>query len=219
MATRYAFNAEDSHCAKARVEGVNASYKDLINVCSNIRGWNAERAVVFLTEAAEGERPIRYYKYSKHRGHLHELGGKKGGWPVKTCRIVLDVLKNAMANAESKGFGPCRIVHVQANKQEIYNRMSPKGRRIRQDLETSFVELVLRERNGPNAGLGKKKAEGKKSESKPAESKKAEAVSKPVESKKVETEVKAVESKTAPVAPKVEAAAPAKAAAPVAAKN
>ncbi|MFH1095764.1 MAG: 50S ribosomal protein L22 [Candidatus Micrarchaeota archaeon] len=191
----YAYQpAKNERVARARVEGVNASYKDLCNVCSNVRGRRADKALQFLTEAADGERPVRYFNYNKRRGHLRELGGKKGGWPVKSCKIVRDLLANAMANAVAKNMGDCKISHIQANKQDIFGRMSPKGRRIRQDLETAFVEIVLEELKAPpapKAGAKKdaktpeaKKGETKKTAETTLEAKKAEA--KPVEAKKAE---------------------------------
>ncbi|MFA5108421.1 MAG: 50S ribosomal protein L22 [Candidatus Micrarchaeia archaeon] len=137
--------ANMANIARARVDGVNASYRDLCNVCSNIRGRRADKAIVFLTEASDKSRPIRYFRHNSKRGHLRELGGKKGGFPVKSVKIVLDVLKNAYANAQTKGLGDCKIVHAVANKQDIYSRLSPKGRRVKHDFETAFVEVVLRE--------------------------------------------------------------------------
>ncbi|MFH0927487.1 MAG: 50S ribosomal protein L22 [Candidatus Micrarchaeota archaeon] len=136
-------NAEQ--LAYARVEGVDASYRDLCNVCSNIRGRRADKAIEYLSEALEKKRPIRYFRHNKKRGHLHELGGRKGGYPVKSIKIVLGVLTNAVANSQAKGLADCKIVHACANKQLVYARMSPSGRRIRQDFETAFVEIVLRE--------------------------------------------------------------------------
>jgi len=204
--------------AKARVDGVNASYKDLCNVCANIRGRNAEKALQFLKEATEGERPIRLYKFHKHRGHVGRLGGIKGGWPVKSCKIVRDVLANAMANAQTKGLGACKVAHIVANKQLVYGRMSAKGRRTRQDLETSFVEIVLHEIKTPagqkeakekveekktNAG-GKKTEEKIAVQTKKVEEKKVEE--KKVEEKKTEAaSVKKAEEKTAAPVNKAEA--------------
>ena len=156
--SNYAYQPEpNAKTASARVDNINASFKDLANVCSNIRGRRADKALVFLDEACEKKRPVRYFNYNKRRGHLSELGGKKGGWPAKSCKIVRDVLKNAMANAESKGLGDCKVAHIQANKQMVYGRMSPKGRRIRHDLETAFVEIVLRELQIPAGAAGAKK--------------------------------------------------------------
>lgn len=143
----YAFQNDEQkeQLAYARVDGVNASYRDLCNVCSNISGRRADKAIVYLEEALEKKRPIRYFRHNSKRGHLHELGGRKGGYPVKSVEIVLKVLINAVANANAKGLADCKVIHVCANKGLVYARMSPKGRRIRQDFETAFVEVVLRE--------------------------------------------------------------------------
>ncbi len=178
----YAYQpAPNERLARARVDGVNASYKDLCNVCENVRGRRDDAALQFLTEAAEGERAVRYFEHNKHRGHVRELGGKKGGWPVKSCKIVRDVLENAMANANRLGLGPCKIIHIQANKGVVYGRMAPKGgKRGRSDLETAFVEIVLRELKTADG----KEREHKKIETKKVEEKKTEAPK--IETKKIE---------------------------------
>ncbi|VVB57018.1 50S ribosomal protein L22 [uncultured archaeon] len=200
----YAYQSiPNERTAMARVDGVNASYKDLANVCSNVRGRNAEKALEFLNEAARGDRPIRLYKFNKHRGHVGRIGGVKGGWPVKSCKIVRDVLANAIANAESKGMGACKIAHIQANKKLVYGRMSAKGRRTRQDLETAFVEIVLKEIAGQE-----KKAEEKKMENKSVSTPKAET--KP-STPAPKTEEKKSEVKPSSGAPAKPVAAPAQA--------
>ncbi len=131
--------------ARARVTGVNASYKDLCNVCRNVRGWNTEDALEFLELAAVGEKAILFTRHNHGKGHRRELGGKKGGWPVKSVKFVLLVLKNAIANASKLGLGQTKVAHIIANKQDTYPRMSPKGRRIRHNYETAFIEIVLEE--------------------------------------------------------------------------
>lgn len=182
----YAYqSAPNERLARARVDGVNASYKDLCNVCENVRGRRDDAALQFLTEAAEGERAVRYFEHNKHRGHVRELGGKKGGWPVKSCKIVRDVLENAMANASKLGLGPCKIIHIQANKGVVYGRMASKGgKRGRSNLETAFVEIVLRELKTADGKEREHKIETKKVEEKKVEAPKIEA--KKVEEKKIE---------------------------------
>ncbi|MEM3361850.1 MAG: 50S ribosomal protein L22 [Candidatus Anstonellaceae archaeon] len=165
----YIPKSPDEKLAFARREDINASFKDLANVCANIKNRNAFAALKFLEEAAAKKRPIRYFKHNKRRGHLRALGGKKGGYPVKSVKIVLEVLKNAIANASAKGLGECRVVHAVANKQHIYRRLAPKGRRIRHDLETAFVEIVLREIKQPPAKK-ERKEENKKENKKEIES-------------------------------------------------
>jgi len=81
-------------------------------------------------------------------GHRAELGGYKGRWPMKECKIVLKCLKSAIANAREKGLSTDLIVsHVCANKRHSYSRYASKGRRNVSKLETARVEIVLREKH------------------------------------------------------------------------
>ncbi|MEM4272129.1 MAG: 50S ribosomal protein L22 [Candidatus Bilamarchaeaceae archaeon] len=171
--------------AKARVEGVNASYKDLAAVCYNIRKRGAENAVAFLEKASEGKQAIKYPSRNKKMGHRRELGGRKGRWPAKEAGIVLKCLKSAIANAREKGLSEELIVmHASANKKRIYMRYAPKGRRNVSKMETARVEIVLRE-----------KAEAKRKRMD--------------EAKKEATPVKAVVGGAPPAAPATQKAAPA----------
>ncbi len=133
-------------CAKARVEGVNASYKQLSAVCENVRGMGTDNALIFLKEASIGKQIIRFRKNNTRMGHRKELGGKKGRWPKKASKIVFELLKNAKANADTKGLLNPYIIHIAANKQKIYPRMAPRGRSMMANYETSFVEIVLEEK-------------------------------------------------------------------------
>ena len=137
-------HAPDEKCAYARLEGVNASYKDLSEVCGVIRRKSAEWAVSFLQKAAKGEVPVRYRRHNKKLAHRRELGGKKGRYPQKAAKIVLKVLKSALANGINKGLGEKYVVRsAVANKKHIYPRVAPKGRWARSYLETARVEIVL----------------------------------------------------------------------------
>ncbi len=204
----YAYREKkEMRTARARVTGINASYKDLCEVCSNVRGHGTEDAIEFLELAAKKKKAIFFARHATGKGHRSELGGKIGGFPTKSVKFVLEVVKSAAANAIRLGLGETKIVHIIANKQDTYPRMSPKGRRIVHNYETAFVEVVLGEKQ-EKAGVKKewKKAEEKKVGSPKAETttdepKKVDAP-KQVETKNVET-AKSVEKKEAP---KVEAA-------------
>jgi large subunit ribosomal protein L22 len=146
---KYKYGCEiDASCAPAQLYNIDASFKDLAAVCDNIRGMDAGAAVSFLEKAARKEVAIYYRKWNKKLGHRAELGGRKGRYPVKAAKIVLSVLKNAIANAAQKGLENVYIAHASANKQAIYPRLQPKGRRIRADYSTARVEIVLREKKG-----------------------------------------------------------------------
>lgn len=162
--------------ARSRVEGVDASVKDLVEVCGNIRRKPVGVAISILEGAAEGKTPILYRRNNKRLGHRRELGGRKGRYPKKSARIVLKALRSAIANAQGKGLSEELIVmHAAANKKMEHGRLSPKGRRNYSGLITARVEIVLKEKEGakrPEKKAAKPKAEQKKPE--PAAKKPAE---------------------------------------------
>jgi len=169
----YGYNKKPAgRLARARISRVNCSFKDLCEVCRNVRGKDTDFALEFLGNAAEGTQAILFLRHCKKKGHRRELGGQKGGFPVKSCRAVLGVVESADANAIKLGLGPTKIVHIAANKHAAYPRMSPKGRRIRHDYEVAFIEVVLEEKQ-QKIGKTEKKADSPKKSGVPkAEAKK-----------------------------------------------
>ncbi|MCP4646740.1 MAG: 50S ribosomal protein L22 [bacterium] len=209
----YTYNiGNEADFAKARIEDVNASYKDLTEVCHNIRRRPAEMAVEILEDAKAKKRPIRYRSHNTRMAHRKELQGQKGRWPVKCVGIVLKCLESAIANAKEKGLSEDLIViHASANKKYSHMRYSSKGRRNTSKLETARVEIVLKE-----------KVEGKKKrieqEAKAAEDKKKVDAAKKAEEAKKAAEAKAApkaEAKEIKPAPEKAAAAPKPVATPV----
>ncbi|MFP3950151.1 MAG: 50S ribosomal protein L22 [Candidatus Micrarchaeia archaeon] len=196
----YSYKIEnESDFAKARVEDVNASPKDLAEVCYNIRRKPAEAALQLLEEAKARKRPILYRAHNTRMAHRKELQGQKGRWPVKCVGIVLKCLESAVANAKEKGLSEeLVVVHASANKKHSYMRYSSKGRRNISRLETARVEIVLKEKE---EGKKKRLEEEKKKEEEEAKKKAAE------EKKKKEEQKKAAEKKEIKPAPEKPAAA------------
>lgn len=163
-------------CARARVEGVNASYRDLSQVCGRIRNKKSDWALEFLEKASEGMIPVYYHSHNRNLGHRRELGGRKGRYPEKAAGIVLKALKSAIANGKTQGLGDVyEIIAASANLKQVFPRMAPKGRQARSFLETSRIEIVLKGSAVPKGVTvtPPKKNEPKKEEKK-AESPKAE---------------------------------------------
>ena len=134
----------EGNVGKARLEGVDASFKDLCAVCDNIRHLPVDDAFSLLEMASEGKVPIYYRRHNKKLGHRRELGGKKGRYPKKAAKIVLKVLKAAVASAmQKKVDGELFVLHAAANKKGTYPRLAPKGRRVRSDYELSRVEIIV----------------------------------------------------------------------------
>ncbi|MFH1521217.1 MAG: 50S ribosomal protein L22 [Candidatus Micrarchaeota archaeon] len=169
----YTLQKFPENCAKARLEGVNASYKELAEVCGRIRNKKTEWAVKFLQQVSEGEIPVLFKRHNKNMGHRRELGGKKGRYPQKAAKFVLKTLQSAIANGRTLGLGDVyTISSASANKKEIYPRLAPKGRQARSFLETARIEIVLKGEDIPKVSVTppKKETVGKP-EPKPVEKK------------------------------------------------
>jgi large subunit ribosomal protein L22 len=142
----YSYKQTGAKFAKAQAHDIDASFKDLGAVCDAIRHKNTDAAVELLEAVSEGDTPILYRKHNKRLGHRHELGGKKGRYPKKSAKLVLSVLRNAIANATFRGMGDELVVkHCCANKQRIFPRMAPRGTSRRANYETAIIEVVLEE--------------------------------------------------------------------------
>jgi len=127
---RYSFNIKNAeNIVLAQRYDINASYKDLAAVCDAIRYMNAGAALEKLDRLIAMEMPIEYRRHNKHMGARHELGGRKGAYPVKAAKEVRLALINAIANAGNKGlFGEdLYIVHAAANKTRILRRYPSRG--------------------------------------------------------------------------------------------
>lgn len=183
------------NCARARIEGVNASYKDLSEVCGRIRNKKTDWALGFLEKASEGEIPVYFARHNRNLGHRRELGGRKGRYPEKAASMVLKALRSAIANGRTLGMGEIyEIIAASANKKQTFPRMASKGRQARSFLETSRIEIVLKGSEVPKGVTvtpPKKKEEAKKEAPKKAEAKeepKKEAPKPPVDALKAESQ-------------------------------
>lgn len=156
---RYSIDNKDNSLVMAMSYDINASYKDLVAVCSAIRYWRADTALSTLDRLIEMERPIPYHKYNTHMGSRHELGGRKGAYPIKAAKMVRSTLINAMANARNHGIegDGLFVVHAAANKTRIERRYPSKGSIAwgrgmygrsamnHSDLEYAKIEIALSE--------------------------------------------------------------------------
>jgi ribosomal protein uL22 len=183
----YSYKGTGAKFAKSQVNDVDASFKDLGAVCDAIRYKKADAAVELLEKVSEGDTPVLYRTHNKHLGHRHELGGKKGRYPKKSAKLVLVVLKNAIANASFKGLDEELVVkHACANKQRIMPRMAPRGTSRRSNYETARIEIVLEE--WPEAAKAFEGKKGKAAKELKTAAQREKFVS--GESKKVQAEVK-----------------------------
>ncbi len=125
----YSFNRDRDGIIFAHMKDINASFKDLCAVCDSIR-YKPVPVALSILESEENGRAVLYRRHNAHMGSRHDLGGKKGRYPIKCAGIVRKALLNAMANSRNKGFEPdvMFVVHAAANKTNIMRMGPPKGK-------------------------------------------------------------------------------------------
>jgi large subunit ribosomal protein L22 len=109
-----------------------------------------DKAIDLLEQVIEEKAWIPYRRHKKKRGH--HSGMKKwpaGGHPVKASEHILQVLKNAEANADTKGLDidRLRIAHAATQRGRTYKKYIERafGRSTAYYENTSHVEIVLEE--------------------------------------------------------------------------
>ncbi|KAI7182158.1 60S ribosomal protein, partial [Hortaea werneckii] len=125
---RYAATHIDSaKSARARGSYLRVSYKNTRETAQAINGWKLERAVTFLENVKEHREAVPMRRYAGSTGRTaqgKQWGVSKARWPIKSAEFLLSLLKNAEANADTKGLDTSNLIvkHIQVNQ-------SPKQRR------------------------------------------------------------------------------------------
>jgi len=143
MGNTYAAKIEG---AKACGRRVDVSPKHCIEVCTAIRGKTTSWAKDFLEKVTKKEAFVLLHKYKKQVPH--RTGGKPGRYHVKAAGVILKLLTNAEATADSLGMDTEKlfIAHALANKADVYPRRKPKGKMKSHDITTCNIEIILQER-------------------------------------------------------------------------
>lgn len=211
---KYSVKYDAEKSAPAQAFDINASYKDLTQVLRAIKGKPVKDARKILDEAINLKRAIRFSKFNKGMGHRSELGGKKGKYPAKECRIALHLLNNAFASVQAKGLDENAVVlHAAAYKQNVFpryrtffvggNTLGYGKQAVFSRYVTARAEIVVGEK-GLKPLARKTKAQVRaeaKSKAKAPVEKTANAKAKPAETKTVAKPAEAkAESKAAPEA-------------------
>jgi len=146
MKMNYSVKYQEEGYSYAQEYSLNVSYKSLTQVCKNIKGLPVAKALDFLNKAEKMETAVLFSTYNKKMGHRKELGGKKGRYPVKAVGMVKKVLLNAINNARVLQIDEDSLVvaHIAANKQHVYSRLAPKGKRMKANYVTAKLEIALK---------------------------------------------------------------------------
>merc|ERR1719248_19716 len=119
--------ANASKSCKAAGTELRTHYKNMYNVTQAIKGMEYRKAVAYLEAVLEKKRYIPIRRYTGCIGRTpqaKEFKHTQGRWPQKSVKMLLNIMKNAEANAETKNLDSEKlfIKHLAVN-------CAPQGRR------------------------------------------------------------------------------------------
>ena len=153
MGISYSVDADPDTTAKAMLRERQMSHKHSKAIAREIKGMEADEAVSYLESVIEGERSVPFKSHNSGVGHRTDIDGWDAGrYPEKASKAFLDLLENAIGNAEHQGFdgGSMEIMHVAAHKVGESPGRKPRamGRASAWNTMQVDVELILEQPEG-----------------------------------------------------------------------
>jgi large subunit ribosomal protein L22 len=150
MGISYSVDADPDATAKAMLRERHMSHKHSKEIAREIKGKTAAEAVAYLEAVRDGERSVPFKSHNSGVGHRKDIDGWDAGrYPEKASEAFIDLLENAVGNADHQGFdgGSMTIAHVAAHKVGEVEGRQPKafGRAGAWNTPEVDVELVLAE--------------------------------------------------------------------------
>ena len=118
---------DSSKSASSKGRDLRTHFKNTYEVAQTIKGMLVIKAESYLKEVLEHKKCVPFTKYNRSMGRTaqaKQFGMTKGRWPQKSIKIVLDLIKNATANAETKGLKKEKLIIKRATVNQAM-----KGRR------------------------------------------------------------------------------------------
>ena len=146
----------DVKSSKSRASNLRVHFKHCREVSHAIKGMTLEKAKKFLEDVLEYKQAVPFTKFTggcgRHaQGKLRKAPGDKCKWPQKATKAVLDLLRNAEANAEVKGLDTelMYVSHAQANRAMKQRRRTYRAHgRIGPYMSSpAHIELILAQRS------------------------------------------------------------------------
>ncbi|MES1907480.1 MAG: hypothetical protein MHM6MM_000590 [Cercozoa sp. M6MM] len=99
--------------AKACLLNQRVHYKNTAEVCRAISGYSVQKAIAYLRRVIKHEDIIPFRVHTGGIGRhaqCKKYHTAQGRWPEKSCRLVLQVLQNLVANAATQGLDTEKLV-------------------------------------------------------------------------------------------------------------
>ena len=150
MGISYSVDADPDETAKAMLRERHVSHKHSTEIAREIRSTTAGEAVEYLGAVIEEEQSVPFRSHNSGVGHRSDVEGWDAGrYPEKAAEAFLDLLENAVGNADEQGFEgeAMAIKHVAAHKVGESPGQKPRafGRASDWNTPQVDVELVLEE--------------------------------------------------------------------------
>ncbi|CCQ35801.1 50S ribosomal protein L22 [Natronomonas moolapensis 8.8.11] len=148
MGISYSVDADPDETAKAMLRERHMSHKHSKEIAREIKGKSAGEAVAYLESVIEGDVSVPFKSHNSGVGHRNDIDGWDAGrYPEKASKAFLDLLENAVNNADHQGFDgeEMTIDHVAAHKVGGSPGQKPRafGRASQWNTPQVDVELVL----------------------------------------------------------------------------
>lgn len=150
---KYSYSPDDSaETSKACGSSLRAHFKHCREVCHAIKNMKLAKAKTYLEDVLQFKQAIPFTMFTGGVGRHAQAkqlkqAGDKVRWPQKATKIILDLLKNAEANAEMKGLDVDELVvkHAQANRAQKQRRRTYRAHgRINPYMSSpAHIEIVL----------------------------------------------------------------------------
>ncbi|KAL2395296.1 Large ribosomal subunit protein uL22 [Exophiala dermatitidis] len=138
--------------ARSRGSYLRVSFKNTRETAQAINGWKLQRAVKYLENVQELKEAVPMRRYAGSTGRSaqgKQFGVSKARHPVKSAEFLLGLLKNAEANADTKGLDTSNLIvkHIQVNQAPKQRRRTYRAHgRINPYMSNPcHVELILTE--------------------------------------------------------------------------
>lgn len=148
MGISYSVDANPETTAKAMLRERPMSNKHSKEIAREIKGKTAGEAVEYLEAVINEERSVPFKSHNSGVGHRNDIDGWDAGrYPEKASKAFLDLLENAVGNADHQGFDgeSMTILHVAAHKVGESPGRKPRamGRASAWNTPQVDVELIL----------------------------------------------------------------------------
>jgi len=144
-------NATKSAIAKGN--NLRVSFKNTCETANTIKRMPLARAVTFLKNVMRKKECVPFTRFNGGCGRTAQAknwGTTQGRWPKKSCKFLLELLKNAEANATYKGLEAEQLMieHIMVQRARQMRRRTYRAHgRINPFMATPcHIEVILAEK-------------------------------------------------------------------------